>query len=134
LAEEAEREKQEAQAEGEFSQTRGILWLWTGLLAAPFAFLLHLQVNYVLVQKLCEGGRMLILHLVTIAFLLIASGGAFIAWRNWQAAGRAWPGEEGSVAERSRFMAAVGFLMSILFILAIIAQWIPEFMFPPCER
>src|SRR5215210_1013501 len=98
---EAERKRKSG---GEFSQRRGILWLWAGLLTAPLAFLLHLQVNYMLVTQLCQSQRKIILHLVTLAFLLVAAGGGIVAWRNWEASGRKWPGEGGSVAERSRFM------------------------------
>jgi hypothetical protein len=126
--------KRRPKAEGEFSQTRGILWLWAGLLTAPLSFLLHLQVNYALATQLCQSGRKLVLHVVTLAFLLIAAGGGFISWRNWAASGRKWPGEGESVAERSRFMAVVGFLISVLIVLALIAQLIPQFIYDPCHR
>jgi hypothetical protein len=128
------KRKRRATSKGEFSKTRGILWLWTGLLVAPLTFLLHLQVNYMLTTQLCPGGRKLILHLVTLAFLLVAASGGFVAWRNWEASGRKWPGEAGSVLERSRFMAVVGLLISALIILAFIAQLIPQFIFDPCHR
>jgi TRAP-type C4-dicarboxylate transport system permease small subunit len=126
--------KRMAKAEGKFSQTRGILWLWAGLLTAPLAFLLHLQVNYMLVTQLCQSEHKIVMHLVTLAFLLIAAGGGFIAWRNWETAGRKWPEEGGSVTERSRFMAVVGFLISALVVLALIAQLIPQFIYDPCHR
>ena len=129
----AERKSRD-KARREFKRTRGIVWLWFGLLVAPLAFLLHLQINYALVAQVCESKQRIVLHLVTILFLLIAASGAFVAWRNWQLIGRKWPGEEGSVTERSRFMAAVGLLMSAIFIIALIAQWIPQFFYDPCMR
>jgi TRAP-type C4-dicarboxylate transport system permease small subunit len=128
------KRKRQPKAEREFSQTRGILWLWVGLLTAPLAFLLHLQVNYMLVTQLCQSERKIILHLVTLAFLLIAVGGGFIAWRNWAASGRKWPGEAESVNERSRFMSVVGLLISALIVIALIAQLIPQFIYDPCHR
>ena len=118
----------------EFKERRGLVWLWFGVLAAPFAFLMHLEINYALVAQVCESGQRIVLHLVTLLFLLLAASGAFVAWRNWQETGRRLPGEAGSVLERSRLMAAVGFLMSALFILALIAQWIPQFFLDPCMR
>jgi TRAP-type C4-dicarboxylate transport system permease small subunit len=130
----AAKRKRQPKAEREFSQTRGILWLWAGLLTAPLAFLLHLQVNYALVTQLCQSKLKLLTHLLTLTFLLIAAIGGLIAWRNWQQMGRKWPGEEGSITERSRFMAVVGFLVSALVVLAFIAQWIPQFIFDPCQR
>jgi TRAP-type C4-dicarboxylate transport system permease small subunit len=129
----AERKRQ-AQAKKEPSQTREMLWLWTGLLTAPLAFLLHLQVNYTLVQQLCQSQYKRVLHLVTLAFLLIAAGGGFIAWRNWESAGRKWPEDAGSVTERSRFMSVVGLLLSAIIVLALIAQLIPQFVYDPCQR
>ena len=126
--------KSRAKAEGEFAQTRGKVWLWIGVLTAPLAFLLHLEVNYALVTQLCQSTHKLSMHLVTLLFLLIAAVGGFIAWRNWEASGRRWPGDAGSVLERSRFMAVVGLLISILIVLGLIAQWIPQFIFDPCQR
>jgi hypothetical protein len=130
----ATKTEQKSKAEGEFAHKRGKVWLWVGVLIAPLAFLLHLQVNYALVTQLCQSTHKLSMHLVTLLFLLIAAGGGFIAWRNWEASGRKWPGEAGSVLERSRFMAVVGLLISMLVILALIAQWIPQFIFDPCQR
>jgi uncharacterized membrane protein len=112
----------------------GILWLWAGLLLAPLAVLLNLQVNYTLTQKLCPDGRMLILHLVTLLFLLAAAGGGLIAWRNWARAGTVWPDESEDNQTRDRFLSAVGLLISVLCLLAIVAMWIPQFIFSPCQR
>lgn len=130
----ATKAEQKSKTEAEFAQQRGKVWLWVGVLIAPLAFLLHLEINYALVTQLCQSTHKLSMHLVTLLFLLIAAGGGFIAWRNWEATGRKWPGEAGSVLERSRFMAVVGLLISMLVILALIAQWIPQFIFDPCQR
>ncbi len=129
----AER-KRRAKPKGEFSQTSGILWLWAGLLTAPLAFLLHLQVNYALVQQLCQSEHKRVLHLVTLVFLLIAAGGGLIAWRNWESSGRKWPMDAATVTERSRFMSIIGLLISALVILLLVAQLIPQFIYDPCQR
>jgi hypothetical protein len=121
-------------AEEEFSETRGQIWLWIGVLTAPLAFLLHLEVNYALVTQLCQSTHKLSLPLITLLTLVISAGGGFVAWLNWKEAGRKWPGEAGSVTERSRFMAVVGLLISALIILALVAQLIPQFIFDPCQR
>ena len=126
--------KRGAKAEAEFTQTRGISWLWAGILTAPLAFLIHLTINYALVTQLCQSTHKLSMHLVTILFLLIAAGGGFISWLNWREVGRKWPGEAGSVTERSRFMSVVGLLISALVIFGLVAQLIPQFMFDPCQR
>lgn len=108
--------------------------LWAGFLIAPLAFLLNLQADYTLTQKLCPAGPMLILHLLTLLFLLGAVGGGYLAWLNWQRAGLIWPGEAANKHVRNRFLAALGLAFSVLCSLIIIAQWIPQFIFNPCQR
>lgn len=134
MTEEAKRKSKEGAATGEFAQERGKAWLWAGILTAPLVFLLHLQINYALVTQLCQSEHKIAMHLVTLAALLISAGGGVVAWLNWRVVGRKWPGEAGSVAERSRFMSVVGILISLLVILGLIAQWIPQFIFDPCQR
>ena len=126
--------KRAAKAVKEFKETRGIVWLWAGVLTAPLAFLLHLEVNYALVTQLCQSEHKLVLQLVTVLFVLVSAAGGLIAWRNWEAAGREWPGEEATVSERSRFMAVVGLLVSALVVLALVWQLVPQFIFDPCQR
>ena len=128
---EAERKRR---AEKEFSEPRGKLWLWLGLLTAPLIFLLHLEVNYALATQLCQSAHKIATHLVTLAAVLVSAAGGFIAWRNWQEGGRKLPGEGAGIIEPSRLMAAVGVFISLLFIVILIAQWIPQFIFDPCNR
>ena len=120
-------------AEEEFNRAGSIFALWTGVLLAPFAFLSNLQISYMLVLWACASGQVLWLHVVSALWLLVALFGAFIAWRNWGRAGREWRSEGGSSVARSRFMAIVGLLMSVLFGLIILAQWIADFIIDPCQ-
>jgi hypothetical protein len=120
-------------AECYFSQGTGLLALWLGLLAAPLAWLVNLLLSYTLVLWACSTGRQYTLHLVTLAMLLLAAAGGFMAWRAWRRAGRTWHDEAGGVLPRSRFMAALGVLLSSLFFLAILAQGIPSFVLSACE-
>src|SRR3954470_6357162 len=129
----AELEKKK-RAEKEFSEPTGKLWLWLGLLIAPLVFLLHLEVNYSLVTQLCQSTHKIAIPLVTLAAILVAAAGGLIAWRNWREAGRKLPGEGGTIIEPSRLMAAVGVFISLLFIVILVAQWIPQFFFDPCHR
>lgn len=121
------------EAEKDFKQARGISSLWSGLLVAPFAFLLNLQVSYMLVPFTCATGRVFWLHVASGGSLMLAALGLFIAWRNWQKAGRGWQSEAGDVTARSRFLSVMGLLMSALFCLAILAQWIANFIIGPCQ-
>lgn len=110
---------------------RGQAVQWTGVLAGPVAWGLHMQVNYSLVPWVCKNGGEVFIHLVTIVALLITAVGALAAWRGWQA-GR--EDESEGEASRSHFMSALGLLNSGMFFVVIIAQEIPSFFFHPCQR
>jgi hypothetical protein len=108
--------------------------LWAGVLAGPLATLTQLQVNYALVLWACGAGREWALHLVALLALLVTVGGGLLSWRNWRRAGSGWEDDGAGVVPRSRFMAAVGVLISALIALVVVAQWIPIFVYGPCER
>jgi hypothetical protein len=114
-------------------EARRIAALWAGLLLAPLAFLLSLEVSYAAVTRACfDTGRGLI-HLVQLGCLALAVVGGLVAWRTWRAEGSAWPGQEGGAPGRTRFMAGLGLLTSALFVLVILAQGIPGFVLSPCQ-
>jgi hypothetical protein len=108
--------------------------LWAGVLAGPLATLVQLQVNYALVLWACGAGREWALHLVSLLALLATVAGGLLSWRNRRRAGGGWEDEGAGVVPRSRFMAVVGVLISALTALVVIAQWIPVFVYGPCER
>jgi hypothetical protein len=117
----------------EVPDARELRALWTGLLLAPIAFLIDLEVAYALVPTACSTRNSLPVHLAHAACLLVALFGGLTAWRCWRATGSTWPGEEGNPLARSRFLAGVGMLMSGLIVLVIIAMWIPSFILDPCQ-
>ncbi|HJQ70616.1 MAG TPA: hypothetical protein VKA70_16685 [Blastocatellia bacterium] len=120
-------------AENEFRRSGVLLALWAGVLLAPFAFLLNLQISYALVPWACSAGQPFWLHVASCGSLLLSLLGLFTAWRNWQKAGRESKVEGGDPRARSRFMAMLGLLMSGLFSLVILAQWIADFIIDPCQ-
>jgi hypothetical protein len=107
--------------------------LWVGLLLAPVAFLINLESAYALVPTACSSRTVLPVHLVHLACLLLTLYGLLTAWRCWKAAGGTWSGAAGDPLARSRFMAGVGLLVSGMFVLVIVAQWIPSFVLDPCQ-
>jgi hypothetical protein len=114
------------------SRQRDLLALWSGLLLPPFAWFLHQQLSYMLVLWACASGRQFALHLVTVAMLLLAGAGSFMAWRSWQRTGRDGPDKAGGMLPRRRFMAVGGLLSSGMFFLVILAQGIPSFLLSAC--
>lgn len=116
-----------------FTESRGLLSLWAGVLAAPTAFLLNLQVGYLLATVECRSATPW-LHLSSLLMLLLALGGGALAWRDWRRSGGEWPGDGGSVVARSRFLSVLGMLGSALFALVILAQWLPVLFLGPCRE
>ena len=107
--------------------------LWLGILGGPAAWLVALQVCYVLVPVACRSGHHLPLHLAGILFLCC---GIFIGWiasRNLMA----FIAQEGAgpdaVLAREHFMALLGVMMSALFSLVIFVQAAAAFIIGPCS-
>jgi hypothetical protein len=123
-----------AESAAEFKEGAGPLSLWACVLAGPLAALAQLQANYALVLWVCGSGQGWTLHAVSLAALLIAAGSGLLAWRNWRRAGALWEDGGAGVLPRSRFMSAVGMLVSAHAALVVVAQWIAVFVFSPCQR
>jgi len=121
------------EAANEFSTTKGILLLWFGVLAGPAAWAINQTISYLFVPWACASGTRLMLHLVTIASLLLAFAGAIVAWRCWRKSGAEWHTAAGGVVGRSRFMALGGFALSLMFVLVIASQGYTSFVLSPCH-
>ncbi len=106
---------------------------WAGVLAGPLAFLLNLQVSYMLVPWACATGAQGTLYFVAAGALLLSGLGGLTSWRVWQRRGREWPGDEAGAVPRSRLLAVLGLLTSVLFALVIVAQGIPTFILSACQ-
>lgn len=116
-----------------FTKGPGVVELWFGVLAGPLAALTQLEANYALVLWACGTGREWSLHLVSLLALLVTVAAGLIAFYNWRRV-RANLEDGGGPVSRSRLMAGVGALISALISLVIIAQWLPVFIYGPCER
>lgn len=123
-----------AEAEREFSKTRGEFLLWVGFLLPPAAWALQLQTLYLLSEYACATGDVLPNHIAAAVALILSLTGGVISWLNWQRAGSKWPGEQAGVIPRSRFLSALGLLSSALFSATIFAQWLPMILGVPCGK
>lgn len=117
---------------GDFASTRTSILLWFGMLGGPAAAFLAVLIIYQAVDRACVVQSSLMLHLLTIGFLVIAALAGFISWRLRSRAGRR-PDTAGGMLARSRFMATTGLLTSALAIVAIVLQWIPVFVIGACH-
>jgi uncharacterized membrane protein (DUF4010 family) len=107
--------------------------LWAGLLLAPAAFLVNLELGYLLVRPSCPRDDALPIHAVHALTLALALAGLAIAWRCWKTEGTRWPDDEGGPPARTQFMAGLGVALSLLLALTLVAQWIPTFVLDPCQ-
>ena len=121
-------------AEKDFKQPGVLFALWVGVLLGPFAFLLNLQISYMLVPWACSTGQLMWLHVASCGTLLLSLLSLFTAWRNLQKAGREQQSKGGNPTARGRFMAILGLLMGGLFSLIILAQWVADFIIDPCQQ
>ena len=117
--------------EPRFRSRRGVYALGFALFAGPVAWGIGFSAAYPFVTVACDARNSLPLHLIHALALLLTVGGGVVAWREWNRAGREWPGEGGDVLERSRFVAVLGLLGSALFALAILAQWVAVIVLHP---
>ncbi len=136
------RERMPVAAEEHFTTGRGGAALWAGILLPPTAFLIAIEIAYLLVPWACEKGRHGVVSLGLLPGLAILAVGAVSAWRARRRMGEGlgdeFTGEGGDVAvdpapSRIRFMATVGLLSSGLFLLLLLSLAIPIAMLHPCD-
>jgi hypothetical protein len=128
----AERIQAAGDERGWFSSPSGIAVLWAGILAGPVAWALDLTISYSVVKWTCGSQHTAVLHLITVASLLITAGGAAASWRALQQA-PAGSSDDGSRSiDRGRFMALLGLVACALFALAMIGNAIPRLMLDAC--
>ena len=119
--------------EKEFSRSGGLFALWAGVLVGPAVWLVQFQTNYTLVSLTCNHGGKWALHAVSVVALLLTAGAGFLAWDNWRDVGGGVKSKGRGVVPRSRFMSVLGLLVSGMFFLVILAQWVASWVFGPCQ-
>lgn len=109
-------------------QRRGLL---AGLLVAPLTWLAHLGLSYALVPWTCARGHRSVLLLVSAAALAVAASGGVAAWNSWPS-GRPRAGEPRDI-EGARLLSLLGLVLSLSFIVALLASAIPTLVLRPCD-
>lgn len=111
-----------------------VVELWIGVLVGPIAALTQLEANYALVLWACRANQFWPLHLVSLLALLFTLLAGLLAFRIWNQVDPKVEGDGEGTLPRSKFMAAVGMLISGLMLLVVIAQWLAVFVYHPCAR
>lgn len=108
--------------------------LWASVLGGPLAFLVNLEVAYVMVDWACNTDYGWVLHAVHLVSFLLASGAALLGLVLWRRLDGTWPDTGGGSFSRSRLLAAVGTLGGALFAVSVLAQWLPVMVLGACAR
>jgi hypothetical protein len=120
------------QAARDYWDDRGLVLLWTAMLAGPVAFAFNLQVGYALVKWACSRQQPFVLLAVAMVALALTTAGAWLGW-TCLAKLRGTANEEGGrVIDRSYFMAVVAIGLDALLALWMVTTMI-HLMLSPCE-
>ena len=106
---------------------------WTGVLAPPIVWFIFLEVNYILATSACVRTRNSALAAVAAAAIILSAIAGFAAWRSWRTAGASTETQAAGFVVTTRFIALLGLGISGFFILLLIANAIPIFVFQTCE-
>ena len=128
----AERVQTVRDERGWFSTPAGIALLWAGILAGPVAWALDLTVSYSIVKWTCGSQHTSVLHLITLAALLITAAGAAASWTALQRAPHEAAEDGPRPVDRGRFMALLGLVTCAVFALAMIGNALPRLMLDAC--
>jgi hypothetical protein len=108
-------------------------WLWLLVVAGPAIVAAEMQANFVLVRHACSAQRNVTLYGVVVVAMLLTIATILIAISLWRRAGAEWPTEAVDLANRIRFITALGVLSSAMSFLVILAQGIATVNFDPCQ-
>jgi small-conductance mechanosensitive channel len=106
--------------------------LWFGMLGGPAAVFLNVALSYLVVDRACIAHSSTVIHVFMGTFVLLAVIAGATSW--WYRSGaRPSSDDAGGISARSRFMATVGLLTSVISVVAILMQWIPVFFIGACQ-
>jgi hypothetical protein len=111
---------------------RTSLALWFALLGGPAAALANVMIGYATVDRACVNDSSIVLHAITLLFLVIAVLAGVTSWRLRQRIG-VRESTAGGLLARSHFMATVGILSAATSCFGIILQWVPVFFLGACH-
>jgi hypothetical protein len=102
---------------------------WAGLIAAPMLWFVNLNVSYGLVRYVQQHpGRQFLLALSSILFFALCLGCGVVSVRDLR---RRRHASDTPTRRRLEFMAPLAILSSLLFAVAIVAQFLTTFFFNP---
>jgi hypothetical protein len=124
-----------AQARVEAADPRwlGPLPLWSGILAGPVAWAVHLTATYALVKWVCATRHDEAFIAITLGALAVLCVGAALSWQALHHTSSEGPSDGGRPRQRARFMAVLGLTIGALFALQILAGAMPYWVLDACQ-
>jgi hypothetical protein len=111
----------------------GLMKLMSGLLIAPAAWFLDLQVSYAAVKWACADGHRWPLLLVPAGTLALIALSSWLSWSSWTRLHAEADLTGGREEDRSCFLALSGLGLSAVFALLTIVSFAPRYWLSPCE-
>jgi hypothetical protein len=107
-----------------------LVWLWVGLMLPPLAWAMQMGTMYALQPWLCVHGQIRAPNdVISLLAAVVAAAGGVIAWRRHRALSSTSPEQR---RLRACFMASLGVALSAMFVLVIVALWLPNRLMSPC--
>jgi hypothetical protein len=114
-------------------QTASKMALWIGVLLPLVIVATEMQTNFVLVRQACAAERKSWLYIVVAVALIITALTGVTSAVAYQRMGGKWPNETADIANRARFISALGMMMSAISFALILAHGIATIKFDPCQ-
>ena len=116
--------------------------VWILFLAGPVLWFTHFMLVYSLAEVLCKpladvngAGSLPLISVLTIGstiiFALATTAGAVLAYRRWRAWQASRPSEE-RLSVQGEVLVSAGFLLGVLFTIAVIFTGVPALALQPC--
>jgi hypothetical protein len=106
--------------------------LWTSMLLGPIAWFLNFQIIYGFAAVACKTGKLRMFFSCGITLAIVLGGVVLSVWLFMMSRKREPDELTDQLQNRAHFMAVVGLLLNLMFMLTIIAQIIASIMLDPC--
>lgn len=133
---------------GPYRRRGGSLMMLFGLLGAAAAWVVQTEIGETLAAQACFPHRtalavpqwpwlMSALNVMSIVALLVGIAGAWVAWRGWRMTRDTRPDPASAVSDagagRTRFLAMAGLMLSLLFLVGLVATGLAVLLVAPCS-
>ncbi len=107
--------------------------LWTGVLAGPTVWFIGFLANFALAPWACTLGWKAALFVIAAISLVLTAASGLLSWKLWRQVGIELPGESGGAVAHERSLALAGVLLSAMFFLVVLAQFVPNVLLGGCD-